>query len=211
MPQIVAWQSSYTGEVFTSEEKYKTHNRKQAAFKRDQAKKKKIKDDFLMWLNNEQINNLSDISLLPAWIITNQRKLMDGFNAIPGYGTWTSDKFFDTDEIIEIKLDIRWKECVSNSHASPRHGVSNWCARDKTKPVGYPGWYGRIEGTLKREPKHNSDYPMSGLLKMIDVITGTGGGGNKGWGYEVSIFAQDWAGPCESITFSKLQTGKIAN
>ena len=206
MPQIVAWKSSYTGEVFISEEKYKTDNRKQAALKREKAKKETIKDDFFAWLRKEQESILSDITLMPAWIITNQRKLMDAFNAIPGYSTW-SGKFFDTDEITEIRLAVRWSGCVSNSHVSPKHGVSNWCARDETKPVGYPGWHGRIEGTLKRERNH-SDYPMSGLLKMIDVLTGSGGGSNKNWSFEVSIFAQDWTGPCESITFTKLQTGK---
>jgi len=37
-------------------------------------------------------------------------------------------------------------------------------------------------------------YPYDSIGKFVGLKTGSGGGGNEDWGYDVSIFLDDWPG-----------------
>jgi hypothetical protein len=88
-------------------------------------------------------------------------------------------------------LDLHWSNCVSNSHSAPHNGVTNWSKRDEDKPVGYPGWKGRIEYKISHDlPSFGSD-----LMEGTRIHTGTGGSTNgTNYGFGVSFFADDWPG-----------------
>jgi len=88
-------------------------------------------------------------------------------------------------------LDVVHSDCVSNSHAAPRGGVTNWGGRTPNAPRGYPGWHGRIEyRTSHHLPGWSSD-----IFNFAGIHTGTGGGlrGNR-YGYGVTMFDSDWPG-----------------
>lgn len=97
-------------------------------------------------------------------------------------------------------LDVHWADYVSNSHSSPRNGVSNW-GRDKDKPVGYPGWQGRIEFQLSHDLGFGSD-----VFRNVGIHTGSGGGtSDNRYGYDVRFFASDWLGLEKNRVFDILK------
>ena len=210
MPQIIAWQCAETKAVFVDQADYKKHLRKLAARNRAIAKEKHIRNTYFDWLNAEraQITHIDDIV---PWLFKNQQYIMDAVNAIPEIGGHFGhrDKFCAGDEFTKLELErCNWNQHTSNSHECPRNGVTNWCARDKTRPTGYPGWSGRIIGTLKRTPRHMSNYPADSLLNAVGIYTGCGGGGNEKWGYDVKMFDCEWPYLTQSMVFDKL-AGKI--
>jgi hypothetical protein len=206
MPQIIAWQCEDTKEVFIVEADYKKHLRKIAAQKREIAKAQNIKDTYFDWLNAERVK-ISHIDEIVPWLLKNQQYIMNAANVIPEIRGHFGhrDKFCQGDEFTKLELkQCSWSQHVSNSHECPRNGVTNWCARDKTKPTGYPGWTGRINGSLKRAPQQMSDYPSSTLLNAAGIYTGCGGGGNNDWAYDVRLFDCEWPQLTQSLMFDKL-------
>jgi hypothetical protein len=94
---------------------------------------------------------------------------------------------------------------ASNTHAAPRGGVTNWGC-DPTKPIGYPGWKGRIEFTVSH------DFPgfISDAAKRLGIHTGTGGSGRSlVHGYDVNLFDSDWPGISAAHTFELIKDPKF--
>ena len=211
MPQIIAWQSSYTKEVFTEKSKYELHNRRQAAARRARNKDLLERKAFSDWLAAEK-ENICSVDEIAPWILLNQRKLMDMSNKY-GYFSF-NDKFFNDDEFTEIEIyQANYSKSVSNTHSCPHNGVTNW--RGDTKladgtpaPNGYPGWSANIKGSLARNKSRMGAYPYGGVLKLIKLHTGTGGGGNN-WRYDCKIFLADWPGLSTQLVVNKLTTGKL--
>jgi hypothetical protein len=86
-------------------------------------------------------------------------------------------------------LKLTWTTHASNSHYSPRDGVTNY-DRSLGKPLGYPGWYGLIEF----DASHPNSY-VSDIAESVDIYTGTGGSTTgKNYGYNVTFFESDWPG-----------------
>ncbi len=193
MPQIIAWQCATTKTLFDDQGEYKKHLRKLAIANRKIKAEKKLRTDFDDWLRDEKSKITSPEQIAP-WIIKNQKYLMDSANAM-GYNSF-SDKFFNTDTYEKIDIfSLRYDRLVSNSHSCPKGGVTNWWStRDTGKPVGYPGWTGDITGSLKRLAKHNGNYPYDSILKLVGIHTGTGGGANNSWRFDIKIFLADWPG-----------------
>lgn len=48
-----------------------------------------------------------------------------------------------------IKFDVKYYDHISNSHEAPMGLSTNWCARDKDQPTGYPGFQGNFKYTSK--------------------------------------------------------------
>lgn len=119
--------------------------------------------------------------------------------------------------VLKITHQLRWSDSVSNSHACPRSGVTNWGGRVKLPdgsdaPRGYPGWQGQIEWLVEWPREFDGIYLGSDLFSRGTFSTGrqrahTGSGGGGGghfnkefntWcqrpGYSFSIFASDWPG-----------------
>ena len=211
MPQIIAWQCAKTQKVFTEKEDYSKHLRRLAAANRKAKQYADLKSSFYTWLAAEK-ENIFSVNDIAPWVILHQRKLMDAANALHIYSF--NDKFFDDDEYTQFfTADMRYSSSVSNSHSCPHNGVQNWGGDVKLKdgspaPRGYPGWSGRIGGTLKRNKGRMSSYPATNILKLIGLHTGTGGGGNNSWGYDCRIYLADWPGLSNQLVFDKLQSGK---
>ena len=147
--------------------------------------------------------------MIGPWVLANQKKLMIACNAFKLH-SWDRDRFhIDTDEFTKFDISVKYSSHVTNSHSCPKGGVQNWCAKDPSKPTGYPGWSGRISGVLVRSKKNMSSYPYSNICKLLDLHTGTGGGGNAEWGYDLKIFADDWPVMAQSVTFARLANGPV--
>ena len=114
---------------------------------------------------------------------------------------WDSDRArhekLRSDWSVKITLlELNYSPSVSNTHACPRNGVTNWGGDTKLKdgtpaPRGYPGWSGRIEF----EVSHKDVRWGSDVFKNTGIHTGTGGSVGGGiYGYDVKFFASDWPG-----------------
>jgi hypothetical protein len=170
-------------------------------------RKARAREGFYEWLEEEK-EKILDPDMLSPWILANQKKLMEACNALK-LNKWSSDRFYpETDVFTKFEIKVKWNSHVSNSHSCPKGGVENWFG-DKNKPTGYPGWSGRVEGTLTRHKKHMNSYPWGSLLKLLSFHSGSGSGGNEYWGYELKIFADDWPVMSQSVTFAKLVNGPV--
>lgn len=191
-----------TGKLFECDKKYAEHEEK---IRQSDAKihhMQKVKDEFATWLKEEK-EKITAVDMLAPWLLKNQRMIMDvctvSGNSLGDY------TFYATDEFVRIDFErVHYSPLVSNSHSCPKGGVTNW-GRDKNLPTGYPGWSGRVTGSLTRASKHMHSYPYSRFLNMVSIKTGTGGGGNDGWGYDVKIFLDDWPGLAQQVLFEKLK------
>lgn len=200
--RIEVYQCRFTGAIFQKKDvkKYIAHL---AALRKSKARDRaymRIRSTWESWLAEEK-KKITHVDMIVPWFIANQKTIMDAVSAgiQPMYGYNHDGKFYDTDSFESISLTATYERNVSNSHACPDNGVTNWCAKDSNKPTGYPGWYGRIEGKLKRLKKHNGNYPYSSALALVGLKTGTGGGGNENWRYEVRLFLADWPGLKEQV------------
>lgn len=115
------------------------------------------------------------------------------------------DKIRDSFTLEITYLDLTYSDCLSNSHSCPHNGVTNWGGRDtfedgSLRPRGYPGFAGRIEFKVSKEPLSFS----SDMFRGTRIHTGSGGGGGNGqFGYSVSFFLDDWPGIAEKIKLAK--------
>lgn len=205
--KIQAYKCKVTGKVFETKDraKYILHLKKVREKQKEDRLHKRIREEFNIWLANER-NNIFDIIDIPDWFLKNQRYIMDATNAITFRNSKDYEKFQPTDTFCDISFRYAiYSPLTSNSHTCPDNGVTNWCERDKDAPIGYPGWNINIGGTLKRLLKHNDSYPYSKALNLVGIKTGTGGGGNEHWGYEASIFVEDWPGLGQGLVMNKLR------
>jgi hypothetical protein len=197
-----------TGKLFEDDKKYANHLQ---MLRRERAKDKaeqRVKNGFAEWLAEEK-NKLVDPDMIAPWILENQQKLMIACNVLK-MGMWDSERFYPkTDEFTKFEIKVKWNNNVSNSHSCPKGGVTNWWPRDNSKPTGYLGWQGQVWGTLVRNKKHMSSYPYSNIFELLDLHTGSGGGGNAQWSYELKIFADDWPVMASSETFARLVNGPV--
>lgn len=186
-----------TGQLFEDDNEYKNHRAKVARRMAKEKKAQSIRDEFKEWLISEKIK-LTHPSQVPAWFLANQRIIMDAHNAgirPARYHGFDSEKFHGSDLFVDVRFEkpLSYDDKVSNSHVCPDSGITNFMCED-SMPIGYPGWKGHINGTLQRLPAHDWQYPYSSALNLVGIKTGSGGGGNKRWGYDVKLFLADWPG-----------------
>jgi len=193
--KIQAWKCPYTGKIFEEKDraKYIACRRKGRKDFLRQQEADNLRNTWKAWLLAEKMN-ITDPFQIPEWFLENQKKIMEATNAIHGVNRWASDFFVPEDEFVALVFTgIKYSELVSNSHSCPVGGVQNFIG-DNTMPKGYPGWSGYIKGSLIRPAKYDSGYPYSAALNLVGIHTGSGGGGNKGFGYDIKIFLGDWPG-----------------
>lgn len=98
-------------------------------------------------------------------------------------------------KIIVRKLDLVYDDAVSNSHACPKNGVTNFSGTPDL-PRGYPGFKGSIEVDVYS--KH--DCFINSMLTNLLIHTGTGGVGYSKMKnvrhaqYDVKLFLDEWPG-----------------
>lgn len=194
----------FTGQIFEEKDiqKYIDHLHSLRKEFKEERRLNRIRSEFDNWLLKEK-QQIIDTNLIVPWILSNQRYLMDAFNKI-GIKTF-DNKFFKNDVIERLSITYIFGSNVSNSHSCPKNGVENWCARDKSLPTGYPGYRLSISGSLLRDGKHNSSYPMYDFFKMIGLYAGTGGGGNKDFHWDGQLFLADWPGLGQDEVIKRLK------
>ena len=87
---------------------------------------------------------------------------------------WLTDNGEDN-RVVGFSWDIRLDKSVSNSHNCPINGDTNW-DRDPDKPLGYPGYYGRVWIRYANKIASFGSKPFESTL----TYPGTGGGGSYG-------------------------------
>jgi hypothetical protein len=163
----------------------------------------RLKANFHAWLRAEQ-NKVRAFDEIVPWILENQNRLMRTYNALYAAdkkSTWHRP-FPKGVKFTALNMRCNFSPLASNSHSHPRGGVCNWCNKDSGKPSGYPGWTGSLNGKLELGPRQESPS-WSEFFEMIDIHTGTGSGGPS-FQYGVTVFASDWPGVAEELTFKKL-------
>jgi len=95
------------------------------------------------------------------------------------------------DNLLGLTLKVDgFNVLTSNSHKSPRKGVSNFDRRsehNKDKPIGYPGWRGRITYSVTSSTTFGSAY-----FDHTPICTGSGGGGDTSLSYDLTLWASDF-------------------
>lgn len=150
----------------------------------------KSKQEWDNWLLSEKLK-ITHVDQIDIWFLENQKAIMDGCNL--KIRQWPSDKFCKSDEYTKLDFDIKWKSICSNTHAAPSGKPENFRRKDDL-PLGYPGWHGTLEGSLKRAPKNNGSYPYTLAYNLVGIRTHSGGGGNGIHSYTITIFLDDWPG-----------------
>jgi hypothetical protein len=196
-----AYVCPWTGELYATKRSYVGHLKrlrtermhKRARYLRHH---RKLED---MW-------NQPDFDSVIRWIHLNPEVFWENAKRQGWHsdgGRW--DKVRDTFEVKITSLNLSYSDCISNSHACPHNGVTNWGGRDTfndgtLRPRGYPGFSGRIELHMPVEPLSFS----SDVFRGTRIHTGTGGGGGNGnYGYEVKFFLADWPGIADRIAKEK--------
>lgn len=206
--KIQVYKCRFTGKLFEEKDKakYIKHLLELRESLRSQRNYERTRNTWKQWLDAEraEVRRIDDI---PAWFLANQRKIMDACNAIKFDNRFDRrNAFVKEDKFTKLEWQsCRYDACTSNSHVCPDNGVSNWCAKEKSKPIGYPGYKGYLKGSLARPAKHQHTYPYSEALNLVGIKTGTGGGGNNDFGYEFTVFLDDWPGVAEGLVFETLK------
>jgi hypothetical protein len=206
--KIQVYKCRFTGKIFEEKDraKYIKHLRELRESLRSERNYERTRKTWKEWLAAEKAK-IFKVEDVPAWFLENQRKIMDACNAIEFSSNFDRrNRFVQGDKFTKLEWETcRFEPLASNSHVNPEGGVSNWCAKDKTKPIGYPGWTGYLKGSLARPPKHQHTYPYSEALNLVGIRTGSGGGGNDSFGYGFTIFLADWPGLSEGLVFDTLK------
>jgi hypothetical protein len=199
--KVVAYKCPYTGKLFdeTDKKSYLACVRHNRSIINEEKKFATIRSDFEAWLAAEKLT-VKHVNEIGPWFLKNQQRIMDATNTIifGHYNKNDQTRFLPTDEFTKISINAQYNPSVSNTHHCPKGGVTNWGSKANL-PAGYKGWRGRISGTLIRDPKNNGWYPYDSALRLVHIHTGSGGGGNVGWGYELYIFLDDWPGLQDTI------------
>lgn len=217
MSIIQAYKSDTDGKLFEDKKKYQLHLRKLASARLAEKKVAQMESERELFI--EKMGQVKSLDELNQFIKTNWKWFWAN-GAKNEFYNWGSNKEAAAPfhEYVDVSIiDFYWNEKCSNSHSSPRSGVTNWSPSqntDKTVPTSYPGWRGRININV-RPPmsKHKKDPYMhdgwgSGYFDRTTINTGTGGGGgvrdrdgNKyvNYSYDLTLWAADFPGMYEAL------------
>jgi uncharacterized C2H2 Zn-finger protein len=155
-----------------------------------------------------EFNNQPSFEAIRRWVELHPEFFFDIGIKNSWTAAWGRDRIEKIRKDFWIKiahLDVTYSDSVSNTHACPRDGVTNWGGRDTLKdgtpaPRGYAGWSGRIEIEMSHELRWVSD-----CLKGTGIHTGSGGSTNgKTYGYDVKFFESDWPGLSKARVWAEL-------
>jgi hypothetical protein len=164
------------------------------SFKR---KNETIKNNFHSWLRNEKLN-IKRIDQIPEWFLKNQRTIPDAVNAgckpVDKSVFIRNEEFFEHDYINTFYFEsiAYWKNIVQRTGFSEHIVNTTLNTNFETKNFA---WTGYVSVSMIRDQINTSrNYPISAALNLIDIITGSGGGGNLNCGYSIAIHLKDWPG-----------------
>jgi len=200
MSKVQAWKCPHTGKLFDidARKEYDAHLRILSNVRKVQRRHDKATaewDDFFA----KAKKTLSTPTEIIDWVVANQKIIIARHNVNQHPSSYKTYK------IERLQIDAQYKSSCSNSHAAPRSGVQNWASK-KDKPNGYPGYYGRIVGDSSGVTARSS-YFDTDMLRLVNVHTGSGGGGGP-FQYTVTIFEADWPKMLENRFEAKIRGEK---
>lgn len=221
MSVITAYKCDATGKLFEDKKKYQTHIRKIAAERRRQRKIDEAAKSDQMWWADNFWNKVQSIAQLRRAIIVHA----DVFAARGVKNSWYGPKFkLQPTPVVDITvLKLPHSDLVSNSHAAPHNGVTNWGGKKllnngEPAPTGYPGWRGRIDYIVQTYKGQTGCYPGSGdMWKGTRIHTGTGGGGHtrvdnnrilQSFGFDICLYEADWPALAAAYAEANLERDK---
>lgn len=218
MSRIEVWKCDQSGKLFEDKNKYQAHLRllaKQRSIRRRIDVEETEKDAW--W--NEAYETISTVEQWSQFVIDNQDRFWAeaaGADAHrwSGVGTIVSRRKnagpMPVPKLVEFtKFNMKWSNCISNSHSCPHNGVKCWSANEAKdgRPRGYPGWHGRVEWLVTWLEEYDGVYLGADLFsgKRCRAHTGPGGGGGlfyskvhgchvQRYTYDFKLFAADWPG-----------------
>ena len=192
--RISARKCPWTQKLFDNDQKYTVHLtnlRKEQRAKRDIKHSIAAVDRLIDWA----ANNVRTTTEFEDWFRTNWDQFVLRAHAVyrqrwgSTYLNRKSPKTIQPIKLISVSMkqltgDIAFP---SNSHDCPKNGVRNW-HRDPTLPLSYPGWRFRLSFS------YEGNFPsfVSDMFEDTIVNFGSGGGGPKDYGSEVTLWADDW-------------------
>lgn len=197
MPKITAYKCPFTKKIFETRSGYRRHLLKLRVKKAEtRARRKlhriaaKIRADKLAVIETA----LRNVRTIPEL----EQAFIDHFGGMMEHNSQGIKGF----KMVEFDLSsMRYSNSVSNTHACPRNGVTNWGGRKEGAPRGYKGFSGRIEYTVTEPETFDRPFwDISNTVKRFGVHTGTGGGrgknadGDNRYYYDVKIFLDDFPG-----------------
>lgn len=217
MPKINARKCPKTGKLFETDKAYRIHiiglrknlNKKRPhkiRMRECMQRRKRLRTQM-----RDELDAIRDINELECYVKNNFGRIMTAYN---GGGEPIIHAMLKDLKMEEFELRINFHECVSNSHASPRNGKTNWGGRDPDLPRGYPGFSGHVSYALNFDPEKS---PKRGNLCLdahrglgwAGIHTGGGGGrGNNKFEYGVNIYLSDFDG-LQKLYFKDKLAGEI--
>lgn len=211
MPKISVYQCPFTGEIVHGKQAYTTHLQETRKMLRDGREDKRAAT---RWADSllQAREAVEDLSMLAKWFIESQADLYPTIGRdCAGFGQ-------STDKPVVVKLEFHnftFQECTRNSHSCPRGGQENFI-QSEDKPKGYPGFRGRLEIWVVAK---DFGYWLSDSLKAGCIWTGSGGGGGApqgktglkvlNFGYETTLWLNDWLGLGQEMSMAKLSGTKL--
>lgn len=191
--RFTGWKCKATGKIFSTDEKakYISHLKIVREQHRAERKDKREEAEFQDWLKSEKMN-ITSLDQIPVWILNNIDKLNRQYVRVSSILRKTEPR-----KIVNIEITGTFYTHVSNSHSCPRNGVTNWSHYGEL-PDGYPGW--EISVWFKFEDSYEyRSLDSSTFFKMIDIHTGSGGGGGNTRSYKAKMFSADWPALAEAV------------
>jgi hypothetical protein len=188
MSQVLVWKSDADGKLFEDKAKYTKHLRKLGADRAQVRRLEKRAADREVFLDT--MGQVGSFDELQQFIVNNWSFFRD--NMIQ-HNNWRKRNQYakKDDQLISLTLSsLTFIKELSNSHSSPRKGISNFDSRherNRGKPTGYAGWRGRISYSVTSSSGFGSDY-----FKDTPICTGSGGGGDERLSYDLSLWAADF-------------------
>lgn len=198
MPKTEARLCPFTDRIIQDDAKYACHLRRLRKLMRKERERKRLRAQYHTIMNRcrNEVDNIGDIG---KWIVDNQQELIAAYNSENDFS-----KFGRSFEITSIELErIRFSDMCSNSHSAPLGKQENWCGTKKGVPRGYPGYCGSI--IINSHNDRYGGFAVTGLLKELRVMTGTGGKGYGSSQYEFTIWHEDWPLIREADVWKKLE------
>lgn len=224
MSQILVWKSDEDGKIFEDKAKYQKHLRKLATHRRAQ-RKLQIENDAADAVWAELYEREQSIEQWAQMVIDNQHLFWaeaakgdpyDWERVGKKLGRGKNASVMPAPVLLEFtELNLRWSDCVSNTHSCPHNGVTNWSQsrpENAHLPKGYPGFTGSIQWMCAWPKEFGGIYLVSDLFSCGSfrsgrqrAHTGTGGFRGEGYsekhkcetqssGYDFKLFAADWPG-----------------
>ena len=209
MPKVIVHKCPHCGKLFEDSTKYRKHLRAEQVARRSERKVEIYRRSQLeKWA---AIHNIEmSIVQFEQFIIDNQEIFWNDAASSNPYEWKDVGKRTRKGVTMPVpkllgftNFDLRWSDCVSNTHSCPKNGVQNW-GRDPNLPMGYPGWHGRVEWKCEWPDEFDGIYLAGDIFdgENCCIHTGTGGGGGMTnnvmrHGYDITMFADDWSGLAE--------------